>query len=145
MYTAQKLRDMADEAEKEYNGVEGGGEIGRNMYNMMHSARICADHMDRNNIAEIFSIGPFTTELIVKGDMVRIKKGAVVRSTHPQFPREGKVATKSHTVKVHRVDNGWTEGRQNHSPRITNSEVHWAGTAGYWKWVDINDVEKVKG
>ena len=92
-----------------------------------------------------------------RGDTVLIHKGAVLRSTHPQWgPEETRLAGRSYPVKVVRAY---------YSPVRTSYDdpdgyegfkdvvfVEWAGAGGYWKWCEARhaspmptDLERLAG
>jgi len=84
------------------------------------------------------------------GDKVRIKKGTVLKSMHPQKDNPYE-AGRSYTIEVHHVlpgsdksifDPDEPEGFR-HEP-YRNPSVRWPGSGGYWVEADINDVEPVE-
>jgi hypothetical protein len=73
-----------------------------------------------------------------KGDRVRIRKGAPVRSTHPRH--EGAIPSKcAYVITVYGVDEA-IPSHLGYAPRP--EMVHWAGSGGYWKWCPAEWVEK---
>ena len=75
-----------------------------------------------------------------KSDMVRVKKGSVVRSTHPGY--DSKVLTRAQNVTVNHVLKGINPQRD--CPNGKEPTVVWAGTGGYWHEASIFDCELVK-
>jgi hypothetical protein len=147
MYTIKTLLDMAAEAEKEYLRLRkkfppGTYNKDRNdKYAEMQNAITCASWMDRNGIIEAENVGPFNSTLVSmlkKKDRVKIKKGSIVYSTHPNIPREGIVTNKIQTVTIHSIEKGYMY------PDVKNGSIHWVGENGYWKWTDINNILGVK-
>lgn len=63
------------------------------------------------------------------GMIVRVKKGSLVRSYHPRFPRTGKLAGKSYNVKIH---------------HFIGDQVNWEGSSGYWTWTHKDNVTIVE-
>lgn len=77
-------------------------------------------------------------EDIKQGDWVRIKKGADVKSTHPQHKRFQ--TKRANVVEVHMKLPAFA-GFEDHPPRP--AQITWAGTGGYWCDVDVSCVEAV--
>lgn len=86
---------------------------------------------------------------IKKGDRVTIRKGTVIRTTHPQRS-PSYVAGRTYKVTVFAMMSGssdtkheWNEATQKYDlvkiPR-DNPAVEWPGEGGYWCWVDINEI-----
>jgi hypothetical protein len=74
---------------------------------------------------------------VVRGDIVTIKKGTVVKTVG----REPKPAGKTYHVKVHHLLPGCAQwGREPaHNPKVC-----WAGPGGYWSEVELNDVPEAQ-
>lgn len=103
--------------------------------------------MQEANLTEIEQVGPWGSKNIKRGDRVMIRKGAVIRTTHPRWNRDNpKVAGRDYAVEVHDVYEGYIQSNW-HSHRrdeaVRNQQVVWAGTGGYWCWVDSKDVELI--
>lgn len=90
------------------------------------------------------------------GDMVTIRKGTVVKSTHPG--KHSTVAKKTYKVKVHHILEGYSERGYEYyeddkgvrqvrefTKPIHNPSVRWVGQAHYWFEVDVNDLPEVTG
>ena len=73
-----------------------------------------------------------------KGDVVKIPRGTKFASTHPQ-KKSGEVG-RTCTITVDHVLNGYDHNAW--ALETQNPEVRWAGSGGYWKWVDINDIRE---
>ncbi|KWU26294.1 hypothetical protein [Burkholderia cenocepacia] len=156
MFTKESLRQMADMAEKSYRELlvlhpPGTVHDGRNdAHDLMDRARICADWMEAHGIEQTANIGPFMTTLPKRLQQVRIRKGARIFGTGPKIGREGEITQRARVVVVHSVDKGYIDthtGRkwvdERHAPVVVQARVHWAGTGGYWRWTDIENVEIV--
>ena len=64
-------------------------------------------------------------------DKIRIKKGTVYRTTHPQKDGD-QIVKRTYVTKANT-----TSGR--HEDRVT-----WSGTGGYWCWAKKIDVELIQ-
>lgn len=87
-------------------------------------------------------LGPYLMDYIVfpeKGDKVSIVKGAMVNSTATKNDHGPTEAAKKRTITVHRVSGGFID--HDRGIRISNPEVHWAGTGGYWHWTSLDNIE----
>lgn len=68
---------------------------------------------------------------VKRGDVVTIRKGAIVRSL-----RRGEyVLTRNQKVKVNLVITGYT-----HDLVTRPAEVIWAGSGGYWCYANLADI-----
>lgn len=94
----------------------------------------CAKHMQDQGIASAMHVGPFSAEQFRKGQRVRIRAGARVRSTNPKARQVQ--ATRARVVTVFSIDRGYVcdDG-------VRNPEVCWVGTGGFWCYADLNDVQ----
>jgi len=106
------------------------------------TAELCAQHMVNLGVTELAHVGPYHSFEVQRDQIVRIKKGALVFSTHPSFDSNGKVTARHQQVKVHAFDRGYvtTYGPK---PNVVPPFVRWAGTGGYWRWTDLNNVELI--
>ena len=148
MLSPESLLELATSSEAEYRELQklhppGTVHDRRNeARRSMEEAMACAAWMEKNGHKELAYVGPFGSLPFSRGVRVRVRKGAVVHGI--KVPKGGVPAKTSHIVTVHSVDKGyvWHDGPDGrdavHQPRI-----HWAGTGGYWRWVDANDVELV--
>lgn len=82
---------------------------------------------------------------IKPGDRVHVPRGVLVKTTAPG--EDILITKRSQTVTVHHVLPGSVGSAHPYKPGRkvagTPPKVVWAGAGGYWKEVDINDVEKV--
>ena len=74
------------------------------------------------------------------GDVVRVKKGTVVSSTHPAY--DSKVLKRAQNVTINHYLNGINP--HNDCPNGREPSIVWAGTGGYWHEASIFDCELVK-
>ena len=70
---------------------------------------------------------------IARGDYVVIRKGAVVKSTHPQ--RRTYVTKRAQKVKVHSIFSAYELDGVQHTAKVS-----WAGSGGYWCDAELADV-----
>jgi hypothetical protein len=77
-----------------------------------------------------------------KGDRVVIPKGTLVFSTYPGWPPEGKPAGRSYEVTVVRVGDRGKEQSWKEPGTRREKTVHWSGSAQYWKWCALAEVER---
>lgn len=117
----------------------------RSARHTIEGARSAIRWMEEGNLTEIEQLGPWGSKNIKKGDQVKIKKGTVIFTTHPRFNRENpKIAGRDYVVEAHDVYEGYiASGWHSHKRHeaVRNQQVVWAGTGGYWCWVDSKDVE----
>jgi hypothetical protein len=148
LITVNDLADRARQAQARYEALRvqfppGTVHAGRNdAYREAEEAAACATWMAKQGIDRLVSVVPFSTIALERGAVVRIAKGARIFSTHPSVPREGLQARCAQQVKLHFIDRGYVDGRST-DPIIVQGKVQWAGTGGYWRWTDINNVEPV--
>ena len=142
MFTTEMLLEMAAEQEAIYRERSilfppGTVDNARNdARQKMDDLIACATWMDCEGVKERRNIGPFQTTVLSKGSIASIPRGTPYRTTHPSG-RGGKIAKRKMTFKVHNVQNGYVNRSDKEAPPITNGTAHWAGTGGYWCWVDI--------
>lgn len=90
---------------------------------------------------------------VKKGDRVTIRKGTVIRTTHPQRS-PSYIAGRTYKVTIHHMMEGssdtkheWDEAAQKYRevriPR-DNPSVNWPGEGGYWCWVDLNEIPEAQ-
>lgn len=106
------------------------------------AAELCAQHMIKLGVTELAHVGPFHSFEVQRDQIVRIKKGALVFSTHPSFDSNGKVTTRPQQVKVRAFDRGHVT-IYGPRPNVVPPSVKWAGSGGYWRWTDLNNVELI--
>lgn len=96
-------------------------------------ALMAASWLEREGRREARFVGPFGNPLPQRGQTVRVKRGVEVSGTGKNHKV---VSGRSDVVTVHRVVPGWAE-----RDGVRNPLVVWAGTGGYWRWTDANNVE----
>lgn len=105
------------------------------------AATICAEWMEAQGMESAMHVGPFHGVMPKEGQRVRIKRGVLVRSTHPSFTEEGKLSGKEQIIVVDRV----YPGRFDRRPAFVHQgEVHWIGTNGYQRWTNLSNVELIE-
>lgn len=111
------------------------------MRDLAEHALEVASWMEATGQKEAVYAGPFGPSLPRRGSQVRLRRGAEVFSTHPTVKRAelGRVlVVKAHSIDGGHVDMSARAGRNER--RVRNPEVHWAGTGGYWRWTDANNI-----
>ena len=105
-------------------------------------ALLCAQWMEKQGLAELANVGPFMTTSLVKRQRVRIRKGSRVFGTFAGG-KEGIVLARAQMITVHDLYRGYVFVDQHRQidPKIVQAEVLWAGSGGYWRRTDINNVE----
>ncbi len=71
------------------------------------------------------------------GTLVRINKGTALWSTNPS--KRKFLAAKTYTVKIHDSYPAYGDKAEDRF-----AEVLWAGTAGYWTYARLSDIEVVE-
>jgi len=145
MFTPESLLELAAESEAKYKRLlaqfpPGTLHDGRNeAHRAMEHALVCAQWMEATGAKALTYVGPFGSPPFKRGSRARVRKGATITSTFPGTPREGVAAKTSHVITVDSFWPGyvWNEGGKEvvHQPIVS-----WAGTGGYWRRVDANDV-----
>ncbi|MNR87627.1 hypothetical protein D3C71_1309430 [compost metagenome] len=108
----------------------------------MELAEFCAAEMERAGITNAKAFGPFQEFKLVRGDKVRLKAGAKVRSTHPKYRGVGYINPKTRTVEIFDTHEGYANPNAHHrDPSLRHPEIVWVGTGGYWFYADFNDIE----
>lgn len=151
LFTPESLLQIAAEAEVEYRALlklhpPGTSNKERNdAYDRREKALLCADWMEKNGFKELSNVGPFMNTQLKKGDEIKVRKGAVIFSTHPSAGQKGTEAKRDQIIRVHSFDPGFVDtmpGAQNGNVR--QGRVTWPGTGGYWRWTDINNTAPIK-
>lgn len=96
-------------------------------------------HMEKNGITETASVGPFVIKdfpHIKDRAFVKIEKGVTVYSTGKKNVRKN---GSTRNIKVSHIVNGYVY-IGNSRGEITDIQVNWAGSGGYWNWVSLGDV-----
>lgn len=159
-YTPEHLREIAAKAKadyEEYSKTHGPGtvhDLRNKAWRVMREADSCARWMEAMGYSELANVGPFTSVNFTKGQKVRIRAGAKIRSLHPS--RGGMIViTRARVVTLHDVYRGRCDAEGFHRTRASSNEealqasvrqpeVVWAGTGGYWCHADLNDVEAIE-
>jgi hypothetical protein len=79
----------------------------------------------------------------LKGTQVRIPKGTLIRSLHPQDPLDWFPLKRATTITVFGSGQGHLVDPYNR-PRerfYSHAELTWPGSGGYWRRVKLRDVE----
>lgn len=97
--------------------------------------RACAKHMQDHGIASAMHIGPFSAEQFHKGQRVRIRAGASVRSTDPKARLV--TTSRARVITVFSIHPGYASWYED----VKNPEVCWVGSGGYWCSTDLNEVQ----
>lgn len=149
MYTSATLLEIAAAAEAEYERLSklfpaGTIHDGRNeARRRMEQALSCAHWMEKMGHKALAYVGPFGTLPFKRKSRVRIRKGALVHSLHPQS--KGTAPSKaSQVVTVHFVDAGFVNFVDTRDGEVRQPRITWAGAGGYWRSVDANEVELVE-
>lgn len=74
--------------------------------------------------------------MVGRGDVVTVRRGAAVRSLHPNRGRY--VTQRAQKVKVDRVTTAFVLDGVEHP-----AEVSWAGRGGYWCYAALTDVTPI--
>lgn len=73
---------------------------------------------------------------------VRILKGALVKSTAPDWPLAGRPLKRMTQVQIAFIDAGYMKPGYRGEPDIqVPATVRWAGSGGYWRWTDATNIE----
>ena len=152
MFKVATLISMAEDAQQRYDALlqkhpSGTFNEERNLARQESATLMaCAEWMMDNNIDQMANVGPLIGTPVKKGQRVRVRKGAKVTGTF-QGGKEGIILARSQVVTVHALDKGYLnflEGRDRKSPKMVQSRVVWAGSGGYWRYAELNDVEVLK-
>lgn len=156
LVTLEDLLDIACKADaiiKEHEGIRPTPEHCRDAYREREKALAAAKWLEEGGLTQIEQIGPFGRIDVKKGDVVRIKKGAVILSMHPRHTRDNpKIAKRDYTVTVTSVNEGyiapsWHRHRRDTREAHAEQQISWPGEGGYWcyldtKWVEIIEDDK---
>lgn len=148
MFTPMVLLGIAQESERKYEALcvqfpAGTINDERNdARRLMEQALACAQWMEASGHKELTYVGPFGALPFKRKSRVRIRKGALVHSLHPNSKGTAPSKT-SLVVKAHFVDPGFVDARAPASECVRQPRVTWAGAGGYWRSADANDVELV--
>lgn len=149
MYTCGSLLEIAEAAEAEYKQLSeqypaGTIHDGRNdARRRMEQAVACAHWMEKMGLKELSYVGPFGALPFKRKSRVRVRKGALVHSLHPQS--KGTAPSRAaQVVTVYFVDPGFVNFLDTRDGEVRQPRITWAGAGGYWRSVDANDVELVE-
>jgi len=145
MYTSQSLLEIAADAEAVFKSLpkEAPSRDFYELHRRMEDALVCASWMEKAGIAELANAGPFMSKTYSRGRTVLIRKGSRIFGTGSKIPRDGLVSKRGQIVTLHDFNKGYID-RRDATPRVKNGEVQWAGSGGYWRWTDMNNVIAVE-
>ena len=148
MFTPQSLLEMSVNDTNKYETLlkefpPGTVNTERNDAHMRASkALLCAEWMEKEGITEIANIGPFLSTHIIKGQRIKLRKGSLVFGTF-KGGQEGITLTRAQTITVHDVYSGYVDQERGGKVALRQPAVVWAGSGGYWRRTDLNNVELV--
>ena len=122
MFTPDRLLDIAIEADAAYHAATS-RDVRMDAYIRRDNAMGCAEWMDAKGISELPCVGPFGGEIFKRGDKIRIRKGAAIRSMGKV---KNKVAGRDYTVVVHHFYPGVIFRHYNEIV-VRAPQVEWAG------------------
>lgn len=142
-WTPARLLDLSTQQDLKYRHLlemhpPGTVHEGRNSaHQRSEQALACAEWMERNGIERLRLVGPFGTLSFTRGQHVRLAKGSIIYGTGSGIPRGGKPLGRETAVTLHSIDPGYVDvsTREVRQPKVT-----WAGSGGYWRWTDANNV-----
>lgn len=102
-----------------------------------------AEEMEEAGVKEAVGFGEFDSISYAKGEKVRLKKGAAIRSTNPKLRGTNTINAQNRTITVYDVLKGYTDICGGYPCGSRNTVIHWVGSGSYWYWTDINNVEKL--
>jgi hypothetical protein len=142
MFTIESLLDIASQANAEMAAARAAPIWNYETYHRAEqkgdAALVCAAWLEKAGLAEVTTVGPFGDEPdYQRGDRVRVKKGAIIRSTKTSLCR---TASRTFVVRVFDHQKGWA-GMEWGESEVRNAKVEWVGAGGYWCWTDSNNVE----
>lgn len=70
-----------------------------------------------------------TRGMVGDADLMMIPAGAIVYSTHPQWPKEGKVSRR----RINLAGLNYV--------RWETEQIVWAGSSGYWRWIKREELK----
>ena len=139
MITFNELCDMMVAADDEMKRRIAAKEDGASeMYRCKEKAAHFAGWMASKDLNSHIGIDNFCTINLKRGDVVRLRKGAHVRSTHPQYRGKGYTNPKDRNVVVFDFDAGWLPTHGPQDPR--EPTITWVGTGGYWFYAKAADL-----
>jgi hypothetical protein len=100
------------------------------------------EFMEQNGLTEAIAVGLYGLQEIPKGTRVCLKAGAKFRSTHPKYRGNGPhINGRARYFTVFDTYKGYIDYHNAGRAEISNPEIVWVGSDGYWFYADINDVE----
>lgn len=147
LWTPERLLEEAMAAEGRYKELlklhpAGTVHDERNRCHQRAEAAVrCAAWMERMGLQSARWVGPFGDVENLRGARVLVKAGSRVFGTG-SIPREGLITGRANWVKVHSYNQGFTSdpGIWQNRPEVRQPEITWAGSGGYWRWTDLNNV-----
>lgn len=147
---ASKLMEMYDQSGEHIDVPNENGSVNRkiikpyssSLYDLHCIAEKTANHMKGNNLGQVDSIFSFSLKPIVlpeKNSEFILKKGTPVRSTHPSYANRKSIPiARDQKVVLHSVSKGhYNDYKAEDGIGWNSGRLTWAGTGGYWKWVDV--------
>ncbi len=111
---------------------------------LVEAANVCAEWMLATGQSARTCVGPFSPQLSLKGDSVRVKPGAEVLFVDDNDGLTRSVSQRSYPVTVLRSFRGYIDkGKSGAAPedRIVHPRIEWEGKGGIVKWTDANNVQ----
>jgi len=148
LLTPEVLLEMAAQADAEERELSKEFPPGtvHDRRNLMHQvtqcALMCAEWLERQDCKAMSFVGPFGPTMPRKGQQVVLRKGSTVFGF--KVPKEGIVTTRNQPIKVNDSDRGYVDwsgiARSGRDYDFRQAKVTWAGTGGYWRWTDANNL-----
>lgn len=141
MITIEYLEKINADSMEAYRSSDGDEKCLHNY--RAESAQGAIEFMKEHNLTEVEIIGPFYNglendpRLNVRGTKIKIKKGALIRSTGPQH---NTVARRDRIVTLFDFDQGYCH-RSAKFEEYRTAKVTWVGASGYWCYTDLNNIE----
>lgn len=149
MITPEKLLELAIINEAVYKARVAAG-FGVGTYDKtrndarrdMDIALFVAEHMIKAGVTETTAYGPYSDFKLVRGNTVRLKAGAKIRSTHPKYRNTGYVNPRARNIEIFDMHEGYANPHAHHRDvDLRHPEIVWVGSGGYWFYADLTDVE----
>jgi hypothetical protein len=148
LLTPGGLLAMAEEADSEYKALlkefpPGTVNDRRNvMREVSESAVCCAGWLEKQPCTSMLFVGPFGPQLPHRGSKVVIRKGSRVFGTN--LSMDGVLSVRDQAITVHSSDRGFVDSsgitRSGPEYGFRQAKVTWAGSGGYWRWTEANNV-----
>lgn len=143
-FTADSLMEIAAAAERRYRALAaqfGPGIIHDERDDArreMEDAIAFAACMAENRVASARYVGPFGNPSSLPGERIRVAKGVRIFGTGPAMTKAGIQVGRALSVTVHSIHEGSVSRAE--AGLVRQPTVHWAGSGGYWRWTDLNNV-----